>query len=262
MPLGDALTMIFTEPLFTIVLSFLFLRTSIGFSKLIMCLGLLCGMMLSIQPPFIFGEKTNSTDVSGINSTTANVTSNEEKHRRDNNYYFGVTLALSCAIFGSMCNILINKCEHAKSTVLVFYSGISGVIVSVIGLLISTDALGFFNHLASLSVTDWLTLSMISLVGILAYFAMTVALRMVSPTSVSVLRALEIILAYLCQIIVMQQMPNKLCILGSTLVMMCVVGIAIAERSTSASNNNNNNGFWRPRSLQIGRTFIVNPSTN
>ena len=253
--------MIFTEPLFTIVLSFLFLRTSIGFSKMIMCLGLLCGMMLSIQPPFIFGEKSNSTDTTGINSTTfANATSNEEKHRRDNNYYFGVTLALSCAIFGSMCNILINKCEHAKSTVLVFYSGISGVIVSIIGLLISTDALGFFNHLASLSVTDWVTLSMISIIGILGYFSMTVALRMVSPTSVSVLRALEIILAYLCQIIVMQQMPNKLCVLGSTLVMMCVVGIAIAERSSSS--NNNNNDFWRPRSLQIGRTFIVNPSTN
>ena len=64
LPLGDALTIIFTEPLFTVVLSFILLKTSIGFIKFILCLGLLTGMMLSIQPPFMFNAnvlKNNST---------------------------------------------------------------------------------------------------------------------------------------------------------------------------------------------------------
>ena len=87
---------------------------------------------------------------------------------------------------------------------------------------------------------------------------MTVSLKMVSPTSVSVLRALEIILAYIFQVIFMQEIPNTLCIIGSLLVIACVTGIAMEEktrRSSSSSEFQENNST---RSLQIGRTFIVN----
>ena len=38
MPIGDALTLVFTEPLFTILLSFILYRTKIGFTKGIFCL--------------------------------------------------------------------------------------------------------------------------------------------------------------------------------------------------------------------------------
>ena len=87
---------------------------------------------------------------------------------------------------------------------------------------------------------------------------MTVSLKMVSPTSGSVLRALEIILAYIFQVIFMQEIPNTLCIIGSLLVIACVTGIAMEEktrRSSSSSEFQENNST---RSLQIGRTFIVN----
>ena len=83
---------------------------------------------------------------------------------------------------------------------------------------------------------------------------MTVSLKMVSPTSVSVLRALEIILAYICQVLVMNQIPNALCILGSTLVVFCVIGIAIDEKLSSSNEQNAH------RSLQIGRTYIFTPN--
>ena len=88
---------------------------------------------------------------------------------------------------------------------------------------------------------------------------MTVSLKMVSPTSVSVLRALEIILAYIFQVIFMNEIPNTLCIIGSLLVILCVTGIAMEEkskRSSSSSEFQENN--YSTRSLQIGRTFIVN----
>ena len=89
---------------------------------------------------------------------------------------------------------------------------------------------------------------------------MTVSLKMVSPTSVSVLRALEIILAYIFQVIFMQEIPNTLCIIGSLLVIACVTGIAMEEKSRRSSSSSSsefqeNNST---RSLQIGRTFIVN----
>ena len=74
LPLGDALTIIFTEPLFTVILSFLLLKTSIGFIKFILCIGLLTGMMLSIQPPFIFNAN-NGTNNSIVNDFKSNQTS-------------------------------------------------------------------------------------------------------------------------------------------------------------------------------------------
>ncbi len=61
LPLGDAVTIMFIEPLFTVVLSFIFLRIAAGFLKIFLCLGLLLGMILTVQPPFIFGEGTQGS---------------------------------------------------------------------------------------------------------------------------------------------------------------------------------------------------------
>ena len=132
MPLGDALTIIFTEPLFTIAFSLILLKISVGIIKLMLCIGLLCGMMLSIQPPFIFGPKENNS----ISTLGENETRNSDDQiiiKEEISYYTGVMMAITCAIFGSLCNILINKCDQTRSTVLVFYAGISGIMVSILG---------------------------------------------------------------------------------------------------------------------------------
>ena len=78
LPLGDALTIIFTEPLFTVVLSFILLKASIGFMQIILCIGLLAGMTLSIQPPFLFGfkGKNNSSDLMQGKKFFLKITSN------------------------------------------------------------------------------------------------------------------------------------------------------------------------------------------
>ena len=81
------------------------------------------------------------------------------------NYYVGVTLALSCAIFGSLCNILINKCDQIKSSLLVFYAGVSGIIISILVCLANSKE--NFYHLGELKATDWLILTFLSLSGIL-----------------------------------------------------------------------------------------------
>ena len=56
LPLGDAVTIIFVEPLFTLVFSFLCLGISASILKILLCFGLLLGMTFTVQPPFIFGH--------------------------------------------------------------------------------------------------------------------------------------------------------------------------------------------------------------
>ena len=75
MPLGDALTLVFTEPLWTLMLSKLVLKISIGVWKMVFGVVLIGGMVLCIQPPFIFTPDpempANLTNISDLNSTVA-----------------------------------------------------------------------------------------------------------------------------------------------------------------------------------------------
>ena len=54
LPLGDALTIIFTEPLFTMFFSCLAFRYRLGFCQLGLAFCLLSGMILCVQPPIFF----------------------------------------------------------------------------------------------------------------------------------------------------------------------------------------------------------------
>lgn len=54
LPLGDATTIIFSSPVFVMVLSFIILREPCGFFRAIIIALLLTGVILIAKPPFIF----------------------------------------------------------------------------------------------------------------------------------------------------------------------------------------------------------------
>ena len=60
---------------------------------------------------------------------------------------------------------------------------------------------------------------------------MTKSLQMINPTIVSFFKALEIIMAFSIQIIIMQQYPNILAIIGATLVLLSVTLITVQDAS-------------------------------
>jgi drug/metabolite transporter (DMT)-like permease len=62
LPLGDATTIIFSSPVFVMIMSFLFLREPCGFFRtLIVCL-LLTGVVLISKPPFVFQVRLSQTN--------------------------------------------------------------------------------------------------------------------------------------------------------------------------------------------------------
>ena len=234
MPIGDALTIVFTEPLWTLVLSKLILKIRVGLWKIGFGISLILGMVLCIQPPFLFPSKNSSED--------------DDSQNGMEDYYFGVGLALSTAVAGSLANVAIAKCEKVSSKVMVFYNGIGGVILALI--------CSFFDHensivfsITTISLNTWLLLGLLGVSGILGYFSMTRSLRLIPPTTVAVLRALEIILAYFAQVrnvikgrnnqggnisilyqaVFMEEIPNIISISGSSLVMFSVFAFAMEE---------------------------------
>ncbi|XP_023321638.1 uncharacterized protein LOC111696300 [Eurytemora carolleeae] len=349
MPLGDALTLVFTEPLWTIIISKIILKINIGWWKTIFGIFLLSGMVLCIQPPFIFhplppsnSSSNNSgfanetdysnttfqpldistkfttqpsfynqtsnqffnTELSELNlnhtatypkyttpnpqyTNTQNINSIFNRHSdapkkelpsnkipkpnllhkfkqitgldrlqlqyvarqsiEDNDgggdtpgtgrYYIGVLLALGTAVTGSLANVIIAKCDHVASSVMVFYSGLGGVILGVSFSFMDPDNRLVFD-IASIPADNWLVLILLGASGLIGYYAMTRSLQLIPPTTVAVLRALEIILAYVAQAVVMGEIPNPMAISGSSIVMLCVMGFALEDTFTSCCFTN------------------------
>ena len=202
MPIGDALTIVFTEPLWTLILSKLLLKVRIGAWKVAFGLLLIAGMVLCIQPPFLFPSHADAVCNSTGSSSSARNTSAEgfnTDEDEDSGYYMGVLLAIATAVTGSMANVTIAKCEKVSSKVMVFYSGLGGLLISLV--CSSRDpANAILFSITAIAGDTWLMLILLGLMGIIGYFSMTRSLRLIPPTTVAVLRALEIILAYIAQV--------------------------------------------------------------
>merc|ERR1719295_2573653 len=249
LPLGDALTLIFTEPLWTVVASKLVLGTRIGPWKFCFALILLIGMFLCIQPPFLFGvrpEEASQNDIINGTSSSSDITnSTSNKHgggshnhdidpdkrkqtQFENLYFVGAGLALGSALTGAASNVLIAKCHQVSSTIMVFYSGVGGVFLSILSGF-SDPSNRILFHITSITTSQWVALGVLGVAGVLGYFCLTRSLQLIPPTTVAVLRAMEIIISYLIQALVMAEVPNSLALGGSSLVVLSVLAFALEQ---------------------------------
>lgn len=110
-PLGDALTIIFTEPIWTLLLTKVFLGSKISLRKLLFCLLLIAGAVLVIKPPGIFPAPSRENVLKA--SLKVKTFSGEEAvlGEGDPSYVLliGTGLALGAAISGAMQNVLIAR---------------------------------------------------------------------------------------------------------------------------------------------------------
>ena len=205
MPLGDAITLIFSAPIFTMVFACLCLKHGLGPFRAGLGLGLMVGAILVIQPPFIFD------------------TSSQSKSKL---YYIGAILGVSTAALDGLVNISISFCSEVHSLVLLWWSGLGGLLVALITLTFHHEAKILTLEFSDVPYDHWIAYTSQAFLGLLAYFCMTKSLQMIDPTVVSFIRALEIILAYAVQALLMHQVPNYLAGIGAALVVFSVAAIA------------------------------------
>jgi len=266
LPIGDALTIIFSEPLWTLVLSKMFLRTRVGWWKIIFSLFLITGVVLCTQPPVIFSsnthhhkhhghhhqhhdvqeefhfaEDTNVTVTSAEDLKSSSNYTNETSIAADigqsssmtqddgNGYFIGVLLALGAAVSGSASNVIVAKVEEISSTSLCTYSGLGGIILALIyGIMIDTEDV-ILTNITMVTANEWLILLMLGGMGLVGFFALTRSLQLIPPTTVAVVRAMEIVLAYGVQAAVLGEIPDTLALVGSSFVIISVVAFAAED---------------------------------
>jgi len=233
LPIGDALTIIFSEPLWTLILAKIFLKTKVGWWKITFACVLIFGVVLCTKPPLIFGS---TEDVKNHpihhhwyhheNATTVISSDQVERSQEHHGYYIGVLFAIGAAVTGSTSNILVSKCDDISSLAMVTYSGVGGVVLSVLyGAAIDHEAKIFFSF-SSIDAREWLLLLLLGAMGLVGYFCLTKSLQLVPPTTVAVLRALEIVLAYGVQAAVLDEVPDPVAMAGSAFVILSVLAFA------------------------------------
>lgn len=221
-PLGDAMTVIYSGPLFTMLFSYLFLRIRQGLWKIFFALILLVGVILVIRPPFMFPMFHGNN--SGGNSTHPFLPTEYVRdglHDRDHLYWVGIGLALAGACTGGLINVSINALKDVNSCLLMFWAGMISVLCSLTYLSFDRNSKIFTGE-----PLDWTFVGQIlalSLVGISANWMATGSYQLIDPTICSVLRAQEVIFAYTIQCVVMQEVPFYLSFIGAALVITSAV---------------------------------------
>jgi len=248
---GDALTIILTEPIWTLFLAKIFLKTPIGLWKFGFSCSLFVGATLCSQPP-IFFAKSQSVQIEDpdesvkilINdevsvSVSDNQTEIEEtQYFDDSQFYTGLVCAFGAAVFGAIANILVSKCSSYSSLLLTFWSGIGGAIVAVLyGYFYDTED-RVMTDPGTIPLPNFITLIILAALGLLGFLLLTRALHLLPTSTVSVIRVTEIIFAYVLQSIFMDKVPNTLAIVGCSLVILSVIGVSAETIFLSKFHNN------------------------
>jgi len=207
LPIGDAITIIFTEPIWTLLLSRLIFGTRISLRLVASCSLLVVGAVVVVRPPGLFPPPEASLHpgqpVSGV--------------------LVGAAVALAASVAGAGQNVLISRLMEVPPCVLLLHSGVGGVACTLgMALLDPTDRLGP-GELASIPLTDVLLLLLLGIIGLLGFASLTKALQVIPPTTVAVLRSLEVVMAFAMQAVMLGTPPAILDLVGGAVVVGGVV---------------------------------------
>jgi len=127
-------------------------------------------------------------------------------------------------------SVLIAKCEGVSTPVLVNWTAISGLIISISFSLIESASHILSPEILNISWSDWLILTGLAVSGLLGFTSMTQALKLISPNIVSSLRALELVLAYGVQTIITRTYPDICSCLGGGFILTGVLILAFQDK--------------------------------
>ena len=224
-PLGDALTIIYTAPIFTMIFSYIFLRTRQGFWKISLAILLMIGVILIIRPPFIFpqnapklqfhqqSKKTNQTFMAGENNSRMEI---------ETFYWMGVAMSLGASCIGGLMNVSINYLKEVDSGTVYFWNGLMSIFCSFAFLTFDQNSQIFFN-MKNVDLETVGKLAALASIGICSNWMSTISYQLLDPTFCAVLRSQEVIFAYIAQMIVFHVIPCNISFIGAFLVLLSAV---------------------------------------
>jgi len=227
MPIGDLIVISFATPVFSVFLDRIVLKRVLTVLSITLCFLIVLGDVLVVQPPFLFKDKGSENQTSY---------EDEQPRQKHGQYYFlGVGLCLYAAAAGAVANVVGAKCNqmNISSSQLMLVSGISTLLLSLISASFLPNRL--LTSPMSLSLKAAILLPVSAVITMVAYWTITLAISIThNPTLISMLRSTEILITLVTEAIWWNELPGTTSLLGSLLVVGCVLTMAAHDKILAA----------------------------
>lgn len=193
-PFGDATTIRFTLPIWTLILGFFFLNESITLRKVIACIVALLGVVLVVQPQSLFDWLNSLTD-----SQDNEVISSEIGQEDISGRLLGALLAIISSITLASSLTLLRLCKKTPAEVIIMWLSVFSALFAVLFVVIF-DTLKLPNNLK-----DWGLVVLNGLLATLGQVLFTNALKIEQSGVCSVLRSFDIVVAFFYGIVLLDE---------------------------------------------------------
>lgn len=205
LPIGDATALLSLNPIITALASVLFLGENLHPSYILAAVASAVGSVLIARPSFLF----DNLNEDGAHS----------------NKTLGYTTALLGTCCGSIVFILVRKAGKVgvHTLQLLFAWCFFGVLYS------SLSMIGI-DFVAPQTRVAWLYLLGICVFGSTGHFFLNYAGRFAPATLTSIIRSSGIVWAYAWEILVFEQKPNPMTILGAVMIFVAVIVVTTSRK--------------------------------
>ena len=214
MPFGDAMTIIFTAPIFAMILAKVFLKEPCSIYKSLCLISLILGVMLVLQPPFMFSQSNRKTDFGIV------------KTKRGVEYYYGAASGFGSAIGSALHYVSVGRIFRNSTSnsalLLAFYGGWGGLLVILPAAYVDERQSVFSTNAVNIMPITWLLLFAVATLGLIGDVAETLSIKKIQPVYASFVGVSEIVLAYISQVSIFHTVPSLYGIIGSIIVITSV----------------------------------------
>ncbi|XP_005928207.1 solute carrier family 35 member G1 [Haplochromis burtoni] len=214
MPLADATVITFSNPVFTSLLAWIFLKEKCTIWDCVFTVFTLTGVILIARPPFLFGE-----NVHGIEGDYTN-------HIKGTFAAFGGAIGAACTFV-----ILRKLGKSVHYYVSVWYYAVIGLIECII----TVSVLGEWK-IPFCGRDRWL-LMLIAILGIAGQTFLIKALQVEKAGPVALMKTVDVVLAFIYQFIFFSRAPTWWSLGGALCIVVSTSGVAIRKWYNSSRKN-------------------------
>jgi len=207
LPAGDVVTIIFSSPALVMIFAHFLDKEHCGMFRVLVIAPIMVGVVLITKPPFIVnlffpsnGDGQVSKDID----------------------WLGYGFTFLGTLFTASIFIFLRKLRNVHYLVIIFAFSVTTVVVS--GIITFAD-----DFKLPYTPMAWLYIPLVGIFGMLGQCLQAIALRYQTAGVVSVLRSLDIIAAYIIQVVWFGEIPMWTNILGALLVILSVVIMTLEE---------------------------------
>lgn len=206
MPLADATVITFSNPVFTSLLAWIFLKERCTIWDVIFTIFTLIGVVLIARPPFLFGGELSDIE------------SNYSNHIK------GTVAAFSSAIAAACTMVILRKMgKNVHYYLTVWYYAVMGFIECIVVLFIIDEW-----TIPSCGWDRWNLIS-IGVLGVGGQIFLTKALQVEKASRVALLRTTNVVLAFVLQFLFLNRKPTWWSVGGALCVISSTTGVAIRK---------------------------------